>query len=68
MSQYRVFFIDDDGHIRCVPEIIECTDDKEAIGKAVPLLGGRYLEMWKLKRLVFRLAPALSTPASSRMH
>jgi hypothetical protein len=67
VKQFRLFVIDDDGHIRRAPEIIEGLDDREAIGKAVQLLDGQYLELWDLERLVIRLAPAQMVPDPPRM-
>jgi len=34
MPQYRIYPIDNDGHISAPPEIVDCTDEQEAIQKA----------------------------------
>jgi hypothetical protein len=57
MRPYRIFVLDQDGHIKQPPEIVECPDDQTAIEKAKQLLDGKVIEIWESSRLVARLAP-----------
>lgn len=38
MPHYRIYVTTTDGHVTAPPQVIECTDDQEAIGKAVQRL------------------------------
>jgi hypothetical protein len=45
-----------DGHISGPPHVIECTDEKEAIGKAAAqAANGKVVELWDGTRLIVRL-------------
>jgi hypothetical protein len=40
MHEYRLYFIDQAGHISRPPEIVACTDNAEATQKAKQLIDG----------------------------
>jgi hypothetical protein len=44
VKQCRVFSFDSNGHIGAPPKIIECTDDREAMERAVVLLTEQCIE------------------------
>ena len=47
MPHYRIYVVADDGHISGPPHVIECTDEKEAIGKAAAqAANGKVVELW----------------------
>jgi hypothetical protein len=52
---YRVYLIGRGGHLSGGPEVVECTDDKEAVEKALQLANGLDVEIWDHKRFVARL-------------
>ncbi len=52
MRHYRVYHLDDKGHIAAPPEIIEGADDKEAAEKAQQFIDDRAIELWDGDRLV----------------
>lgn len=54
MPLYRLYFVDTDGQISKPAEIIEATDDKEAMHKARQYIDGVDLELWDEARLVAR--------------
>jgi hypothetical protein len=54
MLGYRIFRTTADGHILGPPDIIECTDDQEAIGKTAGLTNGKPVELWEGARLIVR--------------
>ena len=54
MPHYRVYFVADDGHISGPPQVIECADEQEAIGKAAQAANGKVVELWDGKRLIVR--------------
>ena len=54
MADYRIYFLDDDGHIRGVISFLS-EDDADALKHAKQYMDGRDLELWNLGRLVQRL-------------
>jgi hypothetical protein len=54
MTAYRVYFVDDTGHVAGPPKIVECADDNEALQKAKQLIDGKDLEVWEGPRLIAR--------------
>jgi hypothetical protein len=54
MPAYRVYVLTTDGHIAGPAQVIECADDQEAIGKAVPLTNGKSVELWQGARFIVR--------------
>jgi hypothetical protein len=52
MPYYRIYSVTEDGHIRGVPEAVECDDDRGAIDRAKALLDGLDLEVWDGPRRV----------------
>jgi len=49
---YRIYTIGRGGHVLGAPDVVECADDKEAVGKAMRLAGGLDVEIWDHNRLV----------------
>jgi hypothetical protein len=56
VGDYRLFFLDDAGHIvRALA--LQCTDDAEATAWAEALGADQAVELWQLGRRVFTNAP-----------
>ena len=51
MADYRVYFLDQDGHIGRAFEFVRASDDA-AIETAERMADGRAIELWQLKRRV----------------
>jgi hypothetical protein len=49
---YRIYTIGRGGHFLGSPDVVECTNDKEAVEKAMQLAGDLDVEIWDHKRLV----------------
>jgi len=54
MPQYRIYFTDGDGHVSVPPDVVECADDQEAIGKAAQASNGKAVELWNGSRFIVR--------------
>jgi hypothetical protein len=54
MLDYRLYFLDDAGHIQGVVEF-DCADDAEAVALAQTYADGRPMELWRRDRWVRRL-------------
>jgi hypothetical protein len=54
MLQYRIYSMNDVGHISAPSENIECADDQEAIQKAQQAVNGSDIELWEGDRLIVR--------------
>ncbi|HWN52178.1 MAG TPA: hypothetical protein VNO18_20570, partial [Xanthobacteraceae bacterium] len=57
MGDYRVYQLDEDGHIRSPPKVFRCESDEAAIQRAERMVDGHDIELWQLDRLVIRLSP-----------
>jgi hypothetical protein len=51
MPDYRLYFFDDEGHIRHVVAL-DCVDDAEAVRLVPEHADGSAMELWELSRLV----------------
>jgi hypothetical protein len=56
MADYRVYQLDESGHIHSPPETFECEGDEAAIQRAERMVDGHAIEIWQLDRLVIRLS------------
>ena len=54
---YRVYVLEEGGHIRKAPAVLDCEDDAEAIQRAKQLLDGKPIEVWEGARVVIKLQP-----------
>jgi hypothetical protein len=54
MPQYRIYYTDRDGLHSVPPDVVECADDQEAIGKAAQAANGKAVELWNGPRLIVR--------------
>jgi hypothetical protein len=54
MRAYRIYVVTKEGRIAGPPQVIECADDQEAMGKAVQHTNGKAVELWNGARLVAR--------------
>jgi hypothetical protein len=59
MREYRLYFLDRDGHIQRALEL-ECAGDEQAIRFARERLDSQGLELWQRDRVVAKLAPAFA--------
>ena len=57
MADYRVYHVDQGGHIVGPPDEFTCDDDDVAIQRAKRLIDGHDVELWQLARLVYRSIP-----------
>jgi hypothetical protein len=55
MLEYRLYLLHEDGHGDTPPQIIECIDEQEAVGRAMQLTNGKGAELWLGDRLILRL-------------
>jgi len=62
MAHYRLYVLDDEGHIRRGIDL-ECADDEEAVTRAAHLADGCAVEVWEKTRRVRRL-PASNAPSA----
>ena len=53
MLDYRLYFLDDAGHIRGVVEF-DCANDANAIAHAKTYADGRAMELWRRDRWIQR--------------
>ena len=63
--QYRLFPVNVAGHIAGAPDVIEATNDEQAVQAARRLAGNRSAEVWSGDRLVTALKPKRSYPQST---
>lgn len=56
MDGYRVYILNDDGHISQPPKEITGEDDDDAIEQAKAVLNGHDVEVWRRDRLIVRLS------------
>jgi hypothetical protein len=54
MPQYRIYYVDTDGHNSAPPDVVECADDQEGIGKAAQATNGKAVELWDGARFIVR--------------
>lgn len=52
MPLYRFYRMNKAGHIDGMPEIVDCSDDDDAVAKAKKHADGRAIEVWDLGRCV----------------
>lgn len=55
MPDYRVYPIDEKGHIVGSPKILTCDEEEEAVRKAKSLVNGHDIEVWQGNRYLGRL-------------
>jgi len=55
MLDYRLYFLDGDGHIQGVVEL-DCANDAEAIAVAETYGDGRPMELWRRERWIRRFS------------
>ena len=61
MADYRIFFLDSDGHVRNAVEM-DCENDEAAVAFAQEKFDGRCMELWQLGRMVSRLEATQLAP------
>jgi hypothetical protein len=52
MPAYRIYLLNDEGHIDGPPHVKECADDQEAAEKARQFIDGQDIEVWQEQRVV----------------
>jgi hypothetical protein len=57
MPEYRVFAVDEAGHISRPPRAFYCTDDQAAIKQAQQFVGLQNVELWDHDRFVGLIGP-----------
>ena len=64
MAAYRVYRIDNSGHVQGQPEIIECESDDDARLKAQCFVDGCGIEVWDKARKVASFPPNGRSPVN----
>jgi hypothetical protein len=54
MPIYRIYHLADGSHIATPPDVIDCADEQEAIGKAAQAANGKAVELWEGARFIVR--------------
>jgi hypothetical protein len=54
MPFYRIYQLDDGGHISAPPATVECADEQDAISKAAQVANGKAVELWEGARFIVR--------------
>jgi hypothetical protein len=54
MPIYRIYHLADGSHIPTPPDVIDCADEQEAIGKAAQAANGKAVELWEGARFIVR--------------
>jgi hypothetical protein len=54
MPYYRIYRLGEGDHIAAPPDIVDCADDQEAIGKASQAANGKAVELWEGPRFIVR--------------
>jgi hypothetical protein len=57
MLDYRVYVLNQQGHVDTVPRLIRCATDEDAERRARQLRQSRAAEVWQGARLVIKIAP-----------
>jgi hypothetical protein len=57
MHEYRIFLLDQHGHIAGPARILECADDRAAAEQAKQYLDEGAVEVWDRARRIVRLDP-----------
>jgi hypothetical protein len=57
MFDYRVYVLNEQGHVDEVPRLIRCATDEDAERRARLLQRRQAVEVWKGARLVIKIAP-----------
>ena len=57
MPGYRIYRVDEEGHIKDLAAELTCDTDEEALERARRYVDGLALEVWNRARLVKRLEP-----------
>lgn len=57
MPGYRIYRVDEAGHIKDVAAEVACDTDEQAIEQARQYIDGLAIEVWSRSRLVKRLKP-----------
>jgi len=65
MTHYRVYPLDQSGHIAGPPEDLTCDNDATAIEQAKRLVDGRDVEVWDSGRLVIHLPKRTTDPTEN---
>jgi hypothetical protein len=66
MHEYRIYFLDDRGHVEAARDIL-CPNDLDALDVARALLDGRIVELWQLDRRVAVLGKDGRAPMSDAL-
>jgi hypothetical protein len=51
---YRIYELDDGGHISTPPAVVECANAQDAISQAAQAANGKAVELWEGARFIVR--------------
>ena len=57
MLDYRIYLLNQEGHVDEVPRLLRCLTDEDAERRARLLQQRRAVEVWQGARLVMKIAP-----------
>jgi hypothetical protein len=60
MTDYRIYLLNDAGHVEAPPRIVRCNDDSTALRRARKFVENHPLEIWDLARHVGTIKPTVS--------
>ncbi len=63
MTEYRLYFLNDQDHVSTKPLELVCRDDDEAVRIALEYRYPNTMELWQLRRLVTRIEPSWNVGA-----
>ena len=56
MPDYRIYVVDEHGHIAGPAHVITCATDEEAIEKAKPMIDRHDIELWDGARKIAKIS------------
>jgi hypothetical protein len=56
MFDYRIYFLNDEGHVDRLPWLVKCMSDEHATKQALQLKGPNAIELWQGARRVVKIA------------
>jgi hypothetical protein len=68
MAEYRIYRLDDQGHISQPPKVVACESEREAVEMAYRCVDGLAAEVWGGARFVIRLPAQESQRIAGRVY
>jgi hypothetical protein len=68
MAEYRIYRVDDKGHISQPPKVVDCESEQEAVEMAYRYFDRLAVEIWDGARFVIRLPAQESQRIAGRVY